>query len=72
MSKVNTVNSVVNINAANLKDDKVSAIANSLNVSIEKAESLVKRYEKQQQYRKEYQKKRYQQMKLVASLLRVK
>ena len=69
MSNVRTITSVANINKGNAVDDKVAAVANSMNVSTQEAERLVERYEKQQAYRKQYAQKRYQQMKQVRAAL---
>lgn len=49
-----TVTAVATINPAQLKDDKVSKVANSLGCSIDEATKLVDRLEKQQSYRKQY------------------
>ena len=78
-----TVTAVATIPQAQLKDDKVAALVNALKCTAEEANALIERLEKQQQYRKQYaqrpdvrakraaySKSRYQQLKLVASLLK--
>jgi hypothetical protein len=76
-----TITAVSVINPSQLKDDKVSTVANAMKLTTEEATKLVTRLEKQQEYRRQYQqsekareyrKQRYLQLKQVAALLRVK
>ena len=78
-----SVTTLVNVPKEQLKDDVVSKLMNGMQCTEQEALRYLDRYTKQQQYRseyaqrpevvekrKEYARRRYQQMKLVAEMLR--